>query len=1310
TADGRDDGAGRPATTAVAEIRRHVGYFLVDEGLGELERLVNYRPERREVLRRAAARAPLTCYLLVIASIWLLTVLLTGVAGWKLGIVRNAGMAGAAILLALFGGAATQFAVSVTNWLCTLLVSPKPIVRLDFSRGIPPEARTLVAVPAMLSSADEVRSLVDQLELRYLGNRDRNLLFALVTDFPDATSETLPGDRRLVTLARNEIERLNRRYRRDGETVFYLLHRSRQWNPQQGTWMGQERKRGKLAALNQLLLAGRSEAFSTVVGDLQCLKGIRYLITLDADTRLPPQTARQLVGCMAHPLNWPTIDPATQMVVRGYAVLQPRTGATITESRRSFFAWLAAGDAGLDPYTRETSDVYQDLFHRGSFIGKGIYDVEAFERVTRNRFPANRILSHDLIEGCVAGSGLVSDVELFESVPSRLLADLRRRHRWIRGDWQIASWLRRRVPSPNGPIANPLDALSRWKIFDNLRRSVSPPLLFACLVAGWLLATDMAVWWALLVAALVFGPTVLGVVPGLVRKPDDTTWRLHIEDRGRTLLGALAAEAVGWCVLPHVAYSNIDAIVRTLYRLRVSHRNLLEWTTASDGEAKAVASCLGHYAIMWPCLAGGTAVGIAMAMSGAAVSVAGLIAAAWMFGPALAWWISRPRRASFVPLSARESQQYRRWARQTWHYFETSAERRHHWLTPDNIQETPRRMVAHRTSPTNIGMALVADLAACDLGYLSRASLLERAMRTFDAAGQLERYRGHLFNWYDTRTLEPAMPRYVSSVDSGNFWAALTVFHAGLAELPDQPLVHPRLLDGLSDTVEVIVGLRAPPNRLAPSRPFDRCLARLRTECSRPMGGGARRACRRLCRIRTLAASLAAAAKHEAQPLRQWAQSLVHQSAAAHRDIARLAFWTHFPKTTGRKSVVPMTQGQPTSAAAAGHGGGATPSAASASIVKEHGVAARLVLSDRAPAASNGDCAAYRQLRRRWRRLDRHCSLRQLIAEARHAATQLADLERGFPISNGHVLAEKSNPEFAAMRRAAMQAASAGSKQLREICILKENCRQFGRMDFRFLYHPQRKLLAIGFDADRKRREDSYYGLLASEARLTSFLAVSHGQLPLEHWFALGRMATIADARPVLLSWSGSMFEHLMPALLMPSPSAALLDTSGRRAVRRQIRYARRCSIPWGISESCHHQMNEDMAYRYRMFGVPGLGLMRGLAEHLVVAPYASALASMVAPRRAARNLERLEQLGCLGPSGFYDAIDYTDSRKDASSPPKPCRTVMVHHSGMALLAFTNVLLGWPMWRRFSRTRLHAAYEVLLQERWPHAIRPFQPQ
>lgn len=1238
----------------------HVGYYLADRGRALLEAKIGYRRSWKDMVASAAGRAPLAVYLGSIVAVWALSVAGAAAVGVQLGAPAMLGPGLSLGIAALFALAAAQFAGCLVNWLCTLILPPRWTMRMDFSAGIPREHRTLVAVPAMLSSQRAAQAMVDHLELRYLANRDDNLLLALLTDLPDAHQETLPSDAALLELVRAGIERLNARYSGGRKSTFFLLHRPRTWNARQGLWMGHERKRGKLAALNFLVRTGSAEAFGCTAGDLEEISSVRYVITLDSDTWLPRDSARELAGCMAHPLNRPLIDPCTRMVVQGHAILQPRVGTTIPEARRTGYSRLMACDAGMDPYTGQSSDVYQDAFDQGSFIGKGIYDVDAFETCLAARFPDNRVLSHDLIEGCFARSGLIDDVELFEGCPASLLAEMSRQHRWIRGDWQIAAWLRHRMPSAHGAVSNVLGGLSRWKIFDNLQRSLAPLFFLGFLTLGWVAAPELAGFWTLLGLALALGPCLIRCLPGLLRKAREKPWLLHLRDQSRGVVRTLAREGLALAILPYRAHCHLDSIMRTLWRLHVSRTNLLEWTTASDAEARSTAGCRDHYEVMWA----GTVVslGLAAALAAsepAALFWAGPVLLAWLAAPWIAWRLSLPQTSPAERLDAEQSQQVRRWARQTWYYFETCLCRRHHCLLPDNVQDRAGWAIAPRTSPTNVGFGLLADLAACDLGYLPPSRLLRRAGATLESLGRLERWRGHFFNWYDTRTLKAAEPRYVSTVDSGNLWAALSIFHVGLTELKDRPLVGARLAEGIQDTLAVIAALRAAgPRRPAPQ--FDARLTQLHAECAGRRFASASDADRFLEGVCELAAGLWAAAPADAG-LKRWTRALRRQCSAAARDLSRLAFWTRVPRRKPVGAVLSAEQEQ-----------------------------------------------ALARLRDHFEAIDGGCTLAQL-PRAAEEAIRLADelrasLGPGSAGRGGTLRLLRSRAWR--IRRAAEKSAAAACKQLRRIDELGRRCQEFSIMDFHFLFHPRKKILAVGLNVSHHRRDDSYYDLLASESRLTSYLAVSHRQLAREHWFALGRTMTLAGGKPALLSWSGSMFEYLMPMLIMPSYASTILDSSCRAAVHAQVDYGRRQGMPWGISESCYHATNEEGAYRYRAFGAPGLRLERRTDPSLVVAPYASAMAVMIAPREACANLSELERSGFLCDFGFYDAIDYTPQRRLSPEQPAPCRTVMAHHSGMALLAFVKVLLDGPMQRRFLADPVLRAHDLLLQERMPEAVCP----
>ena len=654
--------------------------------------------------------------------------------------------------------AASQAALAVVNLLVSELVPPLALPRLDFSKAIPSDHRTMVVIPTLLTGPQAVTELVEGLEIRYLGNRDPNLWFALLSDFNDAPSQTQPEDTVVLGMAREAIIALNRKYEAEGRTVFFLFHRARVWNPHERLWMGYERKRGKLEQFNALLRGGPREPFTEIVGDLAILPTVKYVITLDTDTTLPRDAARKLVGTMAHLLNRPLLDRRSGRVVEGYAILQPRTPIGLVASGRSRFARLSAGDAGIDPYTSEVSDVYQDLFAEGSYVGKGIYDVDAFHQATEGRFPENLILSHDLVESGFARSALVADVELYEDHPASFAAEMSRRHRWIRGDWQIAGWLLPYVPDATGKRRpNALPALARWKIFDNLRRSLVPPALLLLLAGGWTLAPEPTGMWTLFALALLVGPVLCAALLELVRKPRGRPWAAHLDAAAKSLGRQLAHAALALAMLPYTAVVNLGAILVSGVRMLFTQRGLLIWHTPGYARRNAAAT-LGEYfrETRFAPLCGAAGLAALALRQPAELAFSGPVLLAWLLAPFVGWWISRPLVAAAPVLSERQWEFLGELARRTWRYFEVLVDAEQHWLPPDNFQEVPEPVVAPRTSPTNIGLALLADLAAHDFGYLCGGKLLERTENAITAMEGLERYRGHFYNWYDTRTLQPA--------------------------------------------------------------------------------------------------------------------------------------------------------------------------------------------------------------------------------------------------------------------------------------------------------------------------------------------------------------------------------------------------------------------------------------------------------------------------------------------------------------------------------------------------------------------------
>ena len=1227
----------------------HVGYYLIDKGQPALERALAVRWPWRTLLERALLRHPMLVYGGGIGALTaLLTFLLSqqalsfDVRGWRLG-----------LFTVVFLVCSSQLAVAILNWLSTLLVKPRLLPRMDYSTGIAPDCRTMVAVPTLLTSAKGIDELLETMEIHYLANRDSNVYFALLTDFRDAAQETLPGDDALLRRVQGGIGALNRKYRTDRPCIFFLFHRPRRWNVVENLWMAYERKRGKLTEFNALLRGGARDRFSATIGEASILPGIRFVITLDTDTQLPRDAARRLVGTIAHPLNRPRFDPLRGIVTEGYSILQPRVGVSLPSAGRSWFVQLFAGDVGIDPYTRAVSDVYQDLFQEGSFIGKGIYDVDAFQQAVAGRFPENAVLSHDLIESCHARSALVSDVEFYEEYPARYNTDINRRHRWIRGDWQIAQWLLPRVPGPDARrIANPLSGLSQWKIFDNLRRSLVPAALMVLLLGNWILLPQLGGVGPLLVLAIVALPGALASTVGFLRKPRDLPLPMHLRSVTRSCGRQLGQAFVTIVFLPYDAFISLDAIGRTLLRLWFTHQRLLEWQTAGDTERAACANLTAFYRTMLISPVVALVSGLVLAASQPSqLPLATPILGLWLLAPWIAWRISQPIVPPVPVLNRHQLAFLRRTARRTWHFFETFVTEQENWLPPDNFQEEPGPRVTSRTSPTNLGIALLANLAACDFGYLPVGKLIVRTRQAFASMSRLERYRGHFYNWYETRTLNPLSPLYISSVDSGNLAGHLLILGAGLGELPRQPVLPSQLFQGLHDTVVVlheITGKHAE-------------LEKLETELATASDALAP-AYTLLLRVVDQATRVAAAfeggAGGEAQV---WSRILACGARDHLDDLILLAPWLALSRPHPR-----LTRPEPLTCTTAG---------TEPPPVVEIGIEERLDRLDRSPT---------------------------LLEVAELEATLCPLLEEAIQRVSGD-----SIPQVEERTRLTdwLRCVREGSEHARQrLNVLREMGRQsseLATMDFSFLFDRARDLFSIGYSVSERRLDASFYDLLASEARLCSYVAIAQGQISQDHWFSLGRLLVASRGVPVLASWGGSLFEYLMPLLVMPTYDHTLLDQSYRGAVAQQIAYGQLHGIPWGISESQYHRTDVHLNYQYRAFGVPGMGLKRGLGEDLVIAPYAALMGLMVAPREACTNLERLGREGRTGAYGFYEAVDYTPSRLPPGQTSVTIRSFMAHHQGMGLLALAYRVLDRPMQRRFLLCPMFRAAELLLQERVP---------
>jgi len=1154
------------ARVGADERERDVGHWLIGDGRAQFAHQLGYRPTVRERMQSLIKSGGIGGYLLVLT---LVTATLLVAAIWATWAVAadQAGWTEAIVLAALALLPLSDLALGLINHRSAVFFHATPLPSLALRSGVPPALRTLVAIPAMLTSIDNVDELADQIEVHYLANQDGETYFALVTDWADAAEQSRAGDELLLSLARERVRALNERY---GDR-FLLLHRERRLNPAEGVWMGWERKRGKLTELGRWLRGASDTSFIAVEGRLP--GRVRYVVTVDSDTVLPRESVRRLVGTISHPLNLARYDPDEGRVTGGYGILQPRVTPSLPKGDgSSLIQRVYSTPRGLDPYAFAVSDVYQDLFDEGSFAGKGIYDLDVVERVLDGRVPDNTLLSHDLLEGNYARSGLVTDVEVVEEYPMSYEVVASRQHRWTRGDWQLLPWILHRREG--------LSALGLWKMTDNLRRSLSPVALAVALPVGLaLLPLASAIVWAAILVGTFFLPPLLPLLPRLLRLRPELTIRSQLaalaEDVRQTLLLGLG----NLTFLAHQAALNTDAIVRTLVRMAVTKRHLLEWTTAAAAQRRAKDSLRSYLALMWPGLIlPVAALTIALLRGQAFVIIAAGPILLWFAAPLIAQHASRPYGATELAASAEDLSALRVVARRTWLFFEAFVSKRENDLPPDNFQEDPEPVIAARTSPTNIGLYLLAVVSAHELGWCGMHEAADRLEATLATVERLESHRGHLLNWYDTRTLTPLEPRYISTVDSGNLAGHLiTVANAcrGWLENPDRPL-RPAL--GLRDAVRLVRQTLSDGEHDGAAR-----------EQLREVAG--------LCEI-------------------------LDQELTMLGTVPTLA--GHLEELTAHTT--------------------------------------RLIEATRQTVVSGGDP--------------------ELVVWS-------YALQRSLLSQRRDLTADEDEVRLVSQRLAAIE------RRCREL---------FDAMDFTFLYDRRRSLLSVGYQVGSGTLDESSYDLLASEARLASYVAIIKGDVRTRHWFLLGRTVTPVAGSAALQSWSGSMFEYLMPALVIRTPATSLLTETRELIVRRQIEYAERLGVPWGISESAYNARDYHLTYQYSPFGVPGLGVARGLANNVVVAPYATGLAAMVEPGEARRNYERLARLGARGRYGYYESIDFTASRVPRDEGHAIVRCFMAHHQGMTIVAIHNAVTDGGIRERFHAEPMVRSGEMLLEERAPRYV------
>lgn len=1249
-------------TSDAAElVEGHIGHYLISGGRYGFERSVGYTPRLRERIYRGplAARGPIFWGLLGVLA----ALISTGFGAYAWARTGNAWVVAALVALGLVP--ASDVAITIVNRLAAFLWPARTLPKIDFRRPVASAHRTMVVYTALLTSPGAARHVLDNMEVGYLANTDPNVRFAVLADLKGAATETTPADDAVIEAARVGVAELNERYGNGDGGPFHLFVRGRRWSEYDQTWMGWERKRGALHEFCRLLRGATDTSFVVADGDGNGanLASITFVITLDTDTVLPRDGARKLVSTIAHPLNRARIEQSTRTVRHGYGLVQPRVAMSLEGAESSPFAWMYSGVTGTDPYAGAVSDTYQDVFGEGSFTGKGIFEVDVMNAVLEDRFPENTLLSHDLLEGSYLRTALASDVEVLDEQPASYISHCARLHRWVRGDWQTLPWLGRTVPTPEGRERNPLTVLHRWKIVDNLRRSLFAPTMVAFATLGFALGQKPGWWWLAIVLAILFFPIYFSFADSVVFRPrgadlhDDPHARM--EDLRRDVSRGLLTVAV----LPHQAFLMTDAISRALFRMLISHRNLLEWETAAEAERRLGTTALAAFwRRMWP----GTALAV---VSGAVVLAApGPLAsvvpalpllATWFAAPLSAWHASRPIRVTEPPLTDADLTTMRRTARKTWRFFETFVTAEDGWLAPDNYQEDPKGEVAHRTSPTNMGLQLLSCVTAYDLGYLTVEGLTERVSRTLRTMAGMERFRGHFYNWYDTLTRQPLRPTYVSTVDSGNLAGHLLTLRIALFEASESPLLGPQLLAGMTDTVRLAI----------------EDVQSARTAGDDPL----------FAEIRNTLEELLRRAQLEAPPksLGEW-----------HTTLEGFAVLTEALATLTEAVSLSAAAGPLTDAAIA---------AVSDAIDCVRGPLA--LLAELAPwAATLASATGTHAGAPDPELVPLFDHVPSLVGLATGLTGALAALDRQAEAGPDAEWAAA----MAAGIRAGRERADAVLAELRLSADIA--LEMWEHTDFGMLFDRNRMVFSIGFNTAEGRLDDSFYDMLASECRLASFLAIAKGEVPQEHWFRLGRSLTRTEGGLALVSWSASMFEYLMPLLVMKNWPGTLLDKTYRAVVRRQIQYGQQRGIPWGVSESAFNAKDVELTYQYQAFGVPGLGLKRGLSADAVIAPYATVLALMVAPRASLHNLEVISAQGGEGRFGYYEAIDYTPGRVPAGRERAVVRAYMAHHQGMALVSLGNMLTGLRMQDRFHADPIVASAELLLQERVPRRIALAQPR
>ncbi len=1208
------------------EKRSHVGYYLIDTGIQETAKLFKYKVGSFFDLTHSYKNLT---YFGLLALFSLLAVY------WPLHYLHDFGITTAWSLVfgLLILIPVSDVALSFTNMFLTRIIPPKNLPKLDLSKGIPADAKTIIVIPCMLADLQVIKELIEKLEVHYLGNSDPQLSFALLTDFTDAISESMPLDETYIDEAVRGIQRLNQKHAAKGSERFFLFHRRRQWNASENTFMGWERKRGKLHEFNLLLRGNQNTSFNVMTTDASGLQKTRFVITLDADSQLPRDMAKKLVGTILHPLNKPVFNSELGRVTEGYGILQPRIGISLESSARSYFSKIFSGYIGIDPYTTAVSEVYQDLFHEGSFTGKGLYDIDAFEASLQGRVPENSILSHDLFEGIHARTALMSDIELLDDYPQTYRTFFTRLHRWIRGDWQTAPWIFAFVKNEkNQSCRNRLPLISRWKIFDNLRRSLVAPLTFLWLMFALIVLPGSALCWTAYIISLIALPAVAQSLLGILVFRRDGHF-MRISEAAVQMKFNILQLLFHITFMAHLAVIQVDAICRVLNRMLISKKKLLEWATSAQVETETAKKTQIFWQTAWPTeiLLLGFVILIFIERPYTLVAFSPLFLL-WMCYPYVADFISHRLAKKMISLEASDILLLRQIARRTWRYFEVFVGATDNWLPPDNHQIAPSEVTAHRTSPTNIGLYMLSLMSAQDFGYITTSGFIRRLKLTLATMGKMELHQGHFLNWYDTTTLAPLYPKYVSTVDSGNLAGYLITLRESCLEIEKNCVINKYILQGIEDNLLIF--------------------------------------------------------ETELQPTTEWTEDLKLAMNALKINLVE-------PKINSfscwlivlNKLKVGLTD-------------------IKQKIKKPSGNELWLLSNLEIVTEVISDIEMFTICKHQnLQNAPKILSAREkILIEDLDLNVSFLDLQKKYSVALRE-LGSTGDASSTILRDKIQSCFDSISALLQEAEIAAQFTDQkFNEMNFNFLLQKEREVFCIGYNVSDSRFDSGLYDLLGSESRLASFVAIAKGDVEQEHWFRLGRQLVPTTSGRALVSWTASMFEYLMPLLVLRDYENTLLHETLESVVGRQISYGNENNVPWGISEAGYNARDLQLNYQYGPFGIPGLGLKRGLSHDLVISPYSTLLASQVNPQAALLNLKRLIKNNLLTPYGFYEAVDYTRERLPENEEFAVIKSFMAHHQGMSLVAINNVIHNKIVQNRFHRDPRMRATRLLLQERVPQQV------